>query len=249
MPDKFLDRVLCKSSEVMEELPDASIHLMITSPPYNVSKEYDENFTLSEYRELLRSVFRETHRVLVGGGRACINVANVGRKPYIPLHAYIMQDMLDLGFLMRGEIIWNKAGSAGPSTAWGSWRSASNPTLRDVHEYILVFTKESFGRPGSGKKSTIGRDEFLELTKSIWTFGAESARRVGHPAPFPLELPNRLIQLYSFHGDVVLDPFAGSGTTCIAALQAGRHFVGYEKKKGYATLATRRIRLTQKKIE
>lgn len=249
VPDKFLDRVLCKSSEVMEELPDASIHLMITSPPYNVSKEYDENFTLPEYRELLRSVFRETHRVLVDGGRACINVANVGRKPYIPLHAYIMQDMLDLGFLMRGEIIWNKAGSAGPSTAWGSWRSASNPTLRDVHEYILVFTKESFGRPGSGKKSTIGRDEFLELTKSIWTFGAESAKRVGHPAPFPLELPNRLIQLYSFHGDVVLDPFAGSGTTCIAALQAGRHFVGYEKKKGYATLATRRIRLARKKIE
>lgn len=249
VPDKFLDRVLCKSSEAMEELPDASVHLMITSPPYNVSKEYDENFTLPEYRELLRSVFRETHRVLVDGGRACINVANVGRKPYIPLHAYIMQDMLDLGFLMRGEIIWNKAGSAGPSTAWGSWRSASNPTLRDVHEYILVFTKESFGRPGSGKNSTIGRDEFLELTKSIWTFGAESAKRVGHPAPFPLELPNRLIQLYSFHGDVVLDPFAGSGTTCIAALQAGRHFVGYEKKKSYATLATRRIRLARKTIE
>ena len=249
VPDKYIDRVLCTSSEVMKELPDASVHLMITSPPYNVSKEYDENFTLPEYRDLLRSVFRETHRVLVDGGRACINVANVGRKPYIPLHAYIMQDMLDLGFLMRGEIIWNKAGSAGPSTAWGSWRSASNPTLRDVHEYILVFTKESFGRPGSGKKSTIGRDEFLELTKSIWTFGAESAKRVGHPAPFPLELPNRLIQLYSFQGDIILDPFAGSGTTCIAALRAGRHFVGYEKKKAYTTLATRRIRLARKNIE
>ncbi|MEX0737102.1 MAG: site-specific DNA-methyltransferase [Bacteroidota bacterium] len=246
VPDEHLDRVFCKSSETMDELPDASVHLMITSPPYNVSKEYDEDFTLPEYRDLLRAVFRETHRVLVPGGRACINVANVGRKPYIPLHAYIMQDMLDLGFLMRGEIIWNKAGSAGPSTAWGSWRSASNPTLRDVHEYILIFTKENFGRPGAGKKNTIGRDEFLESTKSIWTFGAESAKRVGHPAPFPLELPNRLIQLYSFQGDVVLDPFAGSGTTCVAALRSGRYFVGYEKKRAYATLAARRIRLAKK---
>ncbi len=226
----------------MEELPDRSVHLMITSPPYNVSKEYDEDLALEEYRSLLRSVFRETYRVLVEGGRACINVANVGRKPYIPLHAYIIEDMLDLGYLMRGEIIWNKASSAGPSTAWGSWRSASNPTLRDVHEYILVFSKESFGRVGKGKRSTVGRDEFLELTKSIWTFGAESARRVGHPAPFPLELPRRLIQLYSFKNDIVLDPFAGSGTTCLAARQLSRHFVGYEKKRLYVRLAERRLK-------
>ncbi len=226
----------------MEELPDCSIHLMITSPPYNVSKEYDEDLALGEYRSLLRSVFRETYRVLVEGGRACINVANVGRKPYIPLHAFIIEDMLALGYLMRGEIIWNKASSAGPSTAWGSWRSASNPTLRDVHEYILVFSKKSFGRAGKGKRSTIGRDEFLEWTKSIWTFGAESARRVGHPAPFPLELPRRLIQLYSFKNDVVLDPFVGSGTTCLAALQSNRHFIGYEKKRSYVYLAERRLK-------
>lgn len=249
IPPDCLDTIVCKSSESMNELPDSSIHLMITSPPYNVSKEYDENFTLAEYRQLLRSVFRETLRVLVPGGRACVNVANVGRKPYIPLHAYIVQDMIDLGFLMRGEIIWNKAGSAGPSTAWGSWRSASNPTLRDVHEYILIFTKQNFGRTGTGKKSTIGRDEFLETTKSLWTFGAESAKRVGHPAPFPLELPRRLIQLYSFLGDVVLDPFAGSGTTCLAALRSGRHFVGYEKNKTYVKLARKRIRSAQAEIE
>jgi modification methylase len=242
VPRDVLNRVLCKSSEKMAELPDSSVHLMITSPPYNVSKEYDEDLTLEEYRELLRNVLRETFRVLVHGGRACVNVANVGRKPYIPFHAFIAEDMIRLGFSMRGEIIWNKGGSAGPSTAWGSWRSASNPTLRDVHEYILVFSKESYSRVRDGRKNTIGRDEFLELTKSIWSFPSESARRIGHPAPFPLELPRRLIQLYSFEGDVILDPFVGSGSTCIAALQTQRGFVGYEKNRTYAKLAEKRIR-------
>lgn len=238
---EYLDHILAKSSESMTELPPESVHLMITSPPYNVSKEYDNDFTLDEYREFLRTVLREVHRVLVVGGRACINIANVGRKPYFPLHSYVIQDMLDLGFLMRGEIIWNKSSSAGPSTAWGSWKSASNPTLRDVHEYILVFSKGDFSRNGTAGTSTISRDEFLEFTKSIWTFSAESAKRVGHPAPFPLELPRRLIQLYSFEEDVVLDPFAGSGTTCVAALEAGRHFVGYERNPQYVQLANRRL--------
>ncbi|MGH2568299.1 MAG: DNA-methyltransferase [Bacteroidota bacterium] len=248
VPPQALDRVINKSSESMDELPDGSVHLMVTSPPYNVSKEYDENITLGEYRSLLRRVMGETHRVLVEGGRACMNVANVGRKPYIPLHAYIAQDMIELGFSMRGEIIWNKGSSAGPSTAWGSWKSASNPTLRDVHEYILVFSKGDFSRNGAARKSTIGRDDFLELTKSIWNFSAESARRVGHPAPFPVELPRRIIQLYSFEGDVVLDPFVGSGTTCIAALQCGRHFIGYEKNPTYAQNAEFRIAAARKQV-
>jgi site-specific DNA-methyltransferase (adenine-specific) len=240
-PSEHVNRIICKSSEKMSELPDRSIHLMITSPPYNVSKEYDENLTLDEYRTLLQSVFRETHRVLAEGGRACVNVANVGRKPYIPFHAFIAQDMIELGYAMRGEIIWNKGTSAGPSTAWGSWKSAANPTLRDVHEYILVFSKGDFSRRAKGRKSTIERDEFLEFTKSIWTLPAESAKRVGHPAPFPVELPRRLIQLYTFEGDVVLDPFAGSGSTCIAALQANRRFVGYEKNSAYVATAEKRI--------
>jgi DNA modification methylase len=242
LPVDAVNRIFRKSSEAMTELPDNSVHLMITSPPYNVSKEYDEDLTLDEYRALLRHVFRETYRVLTEGGRACINVANIGRKPYIPLHAFLTEEMIKLGFLMRGEIIWNKAGSAGPSTAWGSWRSATNPTLRDVHEYILIFSKGSYTRIREGKKNTIGRDDFLEFTKSIWTFPSESARRIGHPAPFPVELPRRLIELYSFAGDVVLDPFVGSGSTCIAALKTKRRFVGYEKNGRYVKLAERRIR-------
>lgn len=140
IPPESLNRIFRKSAESMDELPDSSVHLMVTSPPYNVGKEYDEDLTLESYREFLKRVWREVHRVLVPGGRACINVANLGRKPYIPLHAFIVEDMIELGFLMRGEVIWDKASSAGSSTAWGSWQSASNPTLRDVHEYILIFT-------------------------------------------------------------------------------------------------------------
>ena len=240
---EFLDRIFCKTSEKMEELPDNSIHLMVTSPPYNVGKEYDKNFTLEEYLQFLKRVWKEIYRVVVPGGRVCINIANLGRKPYIPLHTFIVRDMLELGFLMRGEIIWNKALSSSPSTAWGSWLSAANPTLRDVHEYILVFSKGKFGRDNFDKrKNTISKEEFLEFTKSVWTFPAESARKIGHPAPFPVELPYRFIQLYTFEGDIVLDPFIGSGQTAIAAIKTGRHYIGYDIDKEYVKLAEKRIK-------
>jgi len=239
---QFLNKIFCKSSESMDELSDNSIHLMITSPPYNVGKEYDESLTLQEYREFLKRVFREVYRVLVPGGRACINIANLGRKPYIPIHTFIIEDMQKLGFLMRGEIIWNKASSASPSTAWGSWLSATNPILRDIHEYILVFSKGTFMRKNSKeKKNTIPKKQFLEFTKSIWTFPAVSAKKVGHPAPFPVELPYRLIQLYTFEGDVILDPFMGSGQTAIAAIKTKRHYVGYDIEEKYVKLAKKRI--------
>jgi site-specific DNA-methyltransferase (adenine-specific) len=242
LPKNAQNTIFQNSSESMSELPDNCVHLMITSPPYNVKKDYDEDLTLGEYRQFLRKVLEETHRVLVTGGRACVNIANLGRKPYIPLHTFIIKDMFDLGYLMRGEIIWNKAASASPSTAWGSWLSASNPVLRDVHEYILVFSKDTFSRQREGQTSTITKDDFLELTKSIWTFPAISAKRIGHPAPFPEELPRRLIELYTFEGDVVLDPFCGSGSTFVAAVNTGRTYVGYEIDSDYVELAQKRIK-------
>lgn len=237
-----LNRIYCKSSEDMGEIPDNSVHLMITSPPYNVGKEYDNDLSLDEYLDLLTSVFSQTYNKLVIGGRACINMANIGRKPYIPLHAMVIEIMLDLGFLMRGEIIWNKSASGGGSCAWGSWMSASNPVLRDFHEYILVFSKGSYSKNRNQvKKDTIERDDFINWTKSIWTFPAVNAKKIGHPAPFPVELPHRLINLYSYEGDVVLDPFCGSGTTCLAAIKNNRSFIGYEIKKEYIDLAEKRI--------
>ncbi|NPA80940.1 MAG: site-specific DNA-methyltransferase [Thermotogae bacterium] len=242
VPERYLDRILPKSSERMEELPDSSIHLVITSPPYNVGKEYDEDLRLDEYLRFLRRVWAEVMRVLVPGGRACINVANLGRKPYIPLHTYITEDMLSLGFLMRGEVIWYKGASASSSTAWGSWMRPTNPVLRDVHEYILVFSKDTFRRENPHRRrSTISRDEFLEFTKSVWTFPAVSAKRIGHPAPFPEDLPYRCIQLYTFEGEVVLDPFMGSGQTALAAIKTGRRFVGYEINSDYVRMAEERI--------
>ena len=241
-PIDEMDVIINHTSEEMKELPDCSVHLMVTSPPYNVGKDYDEDLSLEEYLAFLRRVWKETYRVLVSGGRACINVANVGRKPYIPLHAFIMRDMIELGFLMRGEIIWNKAASASTSTAWGSWQSATNPTLRDTHEYILVFSKGGFRRDKvDGRQNTIPREDFLEFTKSVWSFPSESARKLGHPAPFPVELPYRLIQLYTFSNEVVLDPFMGSGQTGLAALKADRRFVGYEVNEKYCLLSRERL--------
>ncbi|MBC2694014.1 MAG: site-specific DNA-methyltransferase [Desulfobacteraceae bacterium] len=239
--EKNVNKIFCKSSGKMDELPDNSVHLMVTSPPYNVSKEYDDDLSLNEYLNLLNTVWRETYRVLVPGGRACVNVANLGRKPYIPLHSYIIEDMQEIGYLMRGEIIWNKASSASPSTAWGSWLSAANPVLRDIHEYILVFSKETFSRKKENRENTIKKEEFLEWTKSIWTFPAVSARQIGHPAPFPEELPRRLIHLYTFKDDVVLDPFVGSGSTCLSAIKNKRNYVGYDIDSEYVKLAEKRI--------
>lgn len=241
LPEAITNQIFQASAEDMHQLPDGSVHLVVTSPPYNARKDYDEDLTLAEYLELLNKVFGECYRVLVPGGRACINIANLGRKPYIPLNAYIAQLMAGLGYLMRGEIIWNKAASVGSSTAWGSWKSPSNPTLRDVHEYILVFSKGRFKRQGGERQATITKDQFLEYTKSVWDFPTTSAKKVGHPAPFPQELPERLIQLYTYAGEVVLDPFMGSGTTALAAISSGRRYLGYEIEAEYIELARQRI--------
>ncbi|MDO8689899.1 MAG: site-specific DNA-methyltransferase [Dehalococcoidia bacterium] len=234
------NRIICKSSEEMTELVDNCVSLVVTSPPYNVGKDYDDDLTMGDYLGLLERVFKECYRVLQPGGRACINVANVGRKPYIPLSHLVGDIMRGIGLLMRGEVIWRKAAGASGSCAWGSFCAATNPTLRDVHEYILIFSKDRFDRPARGE-STISKDAFMRDTLSIWEFPPESASKVGHPAPFPVELPSRLIHLYSFLGDLVLDPFAGSGTTCLAAKFTGRDYVGYELNENYARLAYNRL--------
>ena len=240
-PVDFENKIIMGTSENMKEIPDNSLHLMVTSPPYNVSKEYDEDLSLKEYLQLLRNVFAETYRVLVYGGRACVNVANLGRKPYIPLSDYISHMMIKIGFKMRGEIIWAKGAGAGVSMAWGSWQSASNPVLRDTHEYILVFSKGAFDRKKEDRENTITKEQFMEWTKSVWTMNPESAKKVKHPAPFPVELPYRLTQLYTFKGDVVLDPFMGSGSTAIAALKSERKYIGYDIDPEYIKIAEERI--------
>jgi len=242
IPEEILNSIILRDSRDMSILPDSSVHLMVTSPPYNVGKRYDDDLDLGRYLDLLSSVFSETYRVLVPGGRACVNIANVGRKPYLPYHKYVIDLMLEIGFLMRGEIIWNKDASAGASTAWGSWMSASNPVLRDIHEYILVFSKDKFSREKGERINTISKDEFLGYTKSIWTFQTESASKVGHPAPFPVELPRRCIQLFSFKDDVVLDPFCGVATTAIACLKTERKYICFDNIQKYITAGKKRVK-------
>jgi DNA modification methylase len=235
----WADRIYNLSSENIP-LPDNSVGLAFTSPPYNNGKEYDRDLSLEDYLGLIGRVAQEIYRVLKPGGRYVVNVANLGRKPYIPLHAYFYQVHGAAGFLPMGEIIWQKAKGNNGSCAWGSWKNARSPRLRDVHEYILVFAKKSFSRAEQGL-SDISASEYMEATLSVWNIPPASARKIGHPAPFPLELAARVIKLYSYIGDVVLDPFNGSGSTCVAAKMLGRHYAGLDVSTEYCKLAEDRI--------
>lgn len=245
-------------SRVMDRLPDNCVALVVTSPPYFVGKEYEQAVagrkvpdSYVEYLTLLRDVFEECVRVLEPGGRIAVNVANLGRKPYRSLSAdviRILQD--DLGLLLRGEIIWRKAKGATGSCAWGSWRSPANPVLRDLTERIIVAGKGRFDRARSAAqrltdglphRATIDGDGFMEATLDVWDIPPAHASRVGHPAPFPVELPARLIQLFTYQRDLVLDPFMGSGTTLVAAAEANRRAVGYDIDPAYVELATARL--------
>tara|TARA_Y100000385_G_scaffold155333_1_gene161055 strand:+ start:702 stop:1532 length:831 start_codon:yes stop_codon:yes gene_type:complete len=237
---KKTNTIFNKSSEKMGELVDNCVSLTVTSPPYNVGKLSDSELNDDEYWELIKKSFHEVYRVTESGGRLVINVANLGRKPYIPFSNMFTEIMIDLGFLMRGEIIWQKSKGANANFAWGSWLSASNPVIRDIHEYCLVFSKDGMSKGVKGK-STLEKDEFMESTLSIWNITPARAKKIGHPAPFPVELAERFINLYTYEKDLVLDPFIGSGTTAVAAKNLKRKYVGYEINKEYCDLAQQRL--------
>lgn len=255
-----VDRLFVGDARDMTETQVAnhSVALLVTSPPYFTGKAYETDVTAGhvpssyvEYLELLRDVFAVSLRKLEPGGRMAINVANLGRKPYRSLSADMMSILQDdLGMLLRGEIIWQKAKGAGGSCAWGSYRSPQNPVLRDVTERVIIASKGRFDRAvkranresqGLPHVATIETEEFLEATIDVWDIPSERATRVGHPAPFPVALPRRLIELYTYEGDLILDPFLGSGTTALAAVETGRHYVGFDTEDDYITLAQQRI--------
>jgi len=246
-------------SRDMREIHDRSVALVVTSPPYFAGKEYEENLgedgvpaSYLEYLELLHDVFAECVRTLEPGGRIAVNVANLGRKPYRSLSAdviHILQDRLQL--LLRGEVIWKKAEGASGSVAWGSYRKATNPVLRDITERVIIASKGRFDRARSPKQRILERrphdtkitaDEFMAATLDVWDIPAESAQRAGHPAPFPVGLPMRLINLYTYEHDLVLDPFMGSGTTLVAAIRRGRRAVGYDLVPEYVETARSRVK-------
>ena len=257
-PAALEDPFFVGDSRHMDGIVDGSVALVVTSPPYFAGKQYEEELerdgvpsTYLDYLELLRDVFAECVRKLEPGGRIAVNVANLGRKPYRSLSADVIRILEDdLGLLLRGEIIWQKAEGASGSCAWGSFRSASNPVLRDVTERVLVASKGRFDRAKSIKaraalglphQSTLLTDDFLALTLDIWSIPPESAHRVGHPAPFPVELPEQLIRLYTFENDLVLDPFMGSGSALVAAARLGRRYAGYDLDPAYVDIARTRV--------
>ncbi len=253
-----LDRLIVGDARDMTGVAGSSVALVVTSPPYFAGKEYEAALGEDhipagyvEYLEMLADVFAECRRVLEPGGRIAINVANLGRKPFRSLSGdvtHILQDRL--GLLLRGEIVWRKGKGSSGSCAWGSFAKASNPVLRDTTERIVVASKGRFDRAVAAKErarrglpneSTIAREDFLAWTLDVWEMRPASATRVGHPAPFPVELPARCIELYTYRGDVVLDPFCGAGTTAVAAVRTGRHFIGYDTDAGYVERAAERV--------
>ena len=241
----------------LQNLKPNSVALVVTSPPYFAGKAYEESLGENgvpadyfEYLAMLERVFAECERVLEPGGRIAVNVANLGRRPYRSLAGDVTQILQDLGLLLRGEVVWWKGRAAGGSCAWGTFQRPSNPVLRDVTERVVIASKGRFERAltpaqrekrGLPHESTISKDEFLEATTDLWEMPPESATRVNHPAPFPVELPERLIHLYTYKGDVVLDPFMGSGSTAVAAVRTDRHHVGYDLDPDYVARAEARI--------
>ena len=257
-PCSVADSIICGDARDMGAVDDCSVALVVTSPPYFAGKEYEqalgEGHVPADYVEflaMLRDVFAECQRVLEPGGRIAVTVANLGRKPYRSLSGDVLRILQDdLGLLLRGEIIWQKARGATGSMAVGSYLSASNPVVRDVTERVVVASKGRFNRAVSRKereerglpfKNTITKEEFFEATLDVWEIRPESARRVGHPAPFPVELPERLLRLYTYRNDVVLDPFLGSGSTAVAAVRNDRRYLGYDTDPEYIALAEARI--------
>ena len=257
-PEPVAEPFVHGDARSMDAVPDGSVALVVTSPPYFAGKTYEEELeregvpaSYLEYLELLTDVFAECVRKLEPGGRIAVNVANLGRKPYRSLSCDVIRILQDrLGLLLRGELVWQKGEGASGSCAWGSFRGAANPVLRDITERVVVASKGRFDRARSVKQraadglpsvSTLMAEEFMALTLDVWEIPPESARRVGHPAPFPVELPEQLIRLYTFEGDLVLDPFMGSGSALVAAARLGRRYVGYDTDGGYVDIARRRV--------
>jgi DNA modification methylase len=278
--DWWKDRVICGDClAVMRAMPEASVHLAITSPPYNVGLEYDghdDRKSYEEYLAWLRPIWQELLRVLAPGGRFALNIAPTSIKDFRPIHYDLAAQLRGLGFLMRTEILWYKQ-TMRRRTAWGSFRSPSNPHIIPSWEYVLVFSKGSWYLEGDKAKSDITSEEFIQFSDGFWEIHPETAgrqpflkslyapRRGGrdrhdveerqqqekkeaHPAPFPEKLIYRLIKFYSYRGNVVLDPFGGTGTVAVVARQTGRHFVHIDLSERYCGITAERLRADRSQL-
>ncbi len=221
-----------------------SIDLIVTSPPYNVDIQYnshDDRLSYSDYLTFTEQWMSRCYAWLREDGRFCLNVPldkNKGGQQSVG--ADITTIAKRVGYKYHSTIIWNE-GNISRRTAWGSWLSAAAPFVIAPVELILVLYKNQWKKSGGSRRSDITKSDFMAWTNGLWTFGGESKKKIGHPAPFPLELPRRCVKLFSFVGDTVLDPFLGSGTTLLAALLCDRKGIGIEIDPTYAELARKRL--------
>jgi len=230
--------------QVVKNIPDESIDLIFTSPPYNLGKDYksmNDNRLLKDYLRWHKKVLKSCYRILKKGGRLAWQIGSIidDDRQYFPLHHWVSKTCIDLGYTMRGEIIWDKQ-QIPKRTAWGSWMSASDNKMLPGFEYIELFCKGSKKILHKGE-DTVGRSEFIDWTNAMWHVGPETTLHKDHPAPFPIELPRRIIEMNSYKGNVVLDPFGGLGTTALAAKRVGRVPITVELEIEFANKAVRRM--------
>lgn len=248
--DIFLFEEGCE--ETLDRMNDNYIDLTVTSPPYNVNlgdnkhnkdqsyDSYNDNMTHNEYMEWIRKVFTKIYTKTVSGGRCIINIGD-GKNGKVPTHSDYINVMREIGWLTMSIIVWDKK-NVSARTAWGSFASPSSPSMPTPFEYILVFAKDRYKLSSHSESvSDITNEEFVDWSLAMWTFAGEKRSRIGHPAPFPVELPLRCVKFFSWRDAIVYDPFAGSGTTALACLETGRKFIGSEISSNYVDIALDRI--------
>ena len=248
LPSKYKNAILCEDSlTLLKRLPDNCIDLIFTSPPYNFGLEYKSTQDAQDwngYFEKLFKIFDEGIRVLKYGGRFIVNIQPLF-SDYIPSHHIVSNYFLSKNMLWKGEILWEKNNYNCKYTSWGSWKSPSSPYLKYTWEFLEVFAKDSLKKPGSSENADISGDEFKKWVVAKWSIAPErKMKQFGHPAMFPEELAERAIKLFSFKGDIVLDPFNGVGTTTAVAKRLGREYIGIDISKDYCNKANKRLKQT-----
>ncbi|GGM68480.1 hypothetical protein GCM10007108_03230 [Thermogymnomonas acidicola] len=246
LPPEYMDRIVCgDSEEVLRNFPDNSVDLVFTSPPYNFGLEYSDtqdDVDWNEYFDKLFRVLSECIRVLKYGGRIVIDIQPLF-SDYIPAHHIVSNFFMKKKMIWRNEILWEKNNYNCKYTAWGSWNSPSSPYMKYTWEFLEVFSKGDIRKPSENRASDLTGEEFKRWVYARWSIAPErNMDQFGHPAMFPEELAMRVIRLFSFRGDVVLDPFNGAGTTTKVAKMYGRHYVGIDISAKYCEIAERRIR-------